>query len=92
MPVLRRPVEIASKGADEQTLLRSLRHNLEMDDFVLGDAFYGTYFLLAELQSRGIDGVFEQHGSRKRKTHFRTGRTLGQRDHLITYTKPKIHE
>ena len=78
------------KGADEQTLLRSLLHNLEMDDIVLGDAFYCTYFLLAELQSRGIDGVFEQHGGRKRKTDFRTGRKLGQRDHLITYTKPKI--
>jgi len=78
------------KGADEQTLLRSLLHNLEMDDIVLGDAFYCTYFLLAELQSRGIDGVFEQHGSRKLKTDFRTGRKLGPHDHLITYTKPKL--
>ena len=53
------------------------------------DAFYCTYFLLAELQSRGIDGVFEQYGSRKRSTDFRTGQKLGQHDHLITYTKPK---
>ena len=77
------------KGADEQTLLRSLLHNLERDDIVLGDAFHCTYFLLAELQSRGIDGVFEQYGSRKRSTDFRTGQKLGQQDHLITYTKPK---
>lgn len=77
------------KGSDEQTLLRSLLHNLEMEDIVLGDAFYCTYFLLAELQLRGIDGVFEQHGSRKRKTDFRTGQKLGPHDHLVTYTKPK---
>jgi len=78
------------KGADEQTLLRSLLHNLEMDDIVLGDAFYCTYFLLAELRSRGIDGVFEQNGSRKRTTDFRRGQKLGKHDHLITYTKPRL--
>ena len=78
------------KGADEQTLLRSLLHNLEANDIVLGDALYCTYFLLAELQSKEIDGVFEQHGSRKRRTDFRAGRKLGQHDHLITYTKPKL--
>lgn len=78
------------KGADEQTLLRSLLHNLEADDIVLGDALYCSYFLLAELQSKEIDAVFEQHGSRKRRTDFRTGQKLGQRDHLVTYTKPKL--
>ena len=77
------------KGADEQSLLRSLLHNLEMRDIVLGDAFYCTYFLLAELQRRGIDGVFEQHGARKRTTDFRTGQALGRCDHLVTLTKPK---
>jgi hypothetical protein len=78
------------KGSDEQSLLRSLLHNLETDDIVLGDAFYCTYFLLAELQAKGIDGVFEQHGTRRRKTDFRTGQKLGLHDHLVTYTKPKI--
>lgn len=77
------------KGSDEQSLLRSLLHNLDMEDIVLGDAFYCTYFLLAELQRRGIDGVFEQHGGRKRRTDFRTGHRLGSCDHLVTYTKPK---
>jgi hypothetical protein len=78
------------KGADEQSLLRRLLHNLERDDVLLGDAYYCTFFLLAELQLRGIDGVFEQHGSRKRKTDFRTGQKLGQYDHLVTYAKPKL--
>ena len=46
--------------------------------------------LLAELQLRGVDAVFEQHGGRKRKTDFRTGQKLGQYDHLVTYAKPKL--
>lgn len=56
---------------------------------ILGDAFYATYFLLTELQHRGVDAVFEQHGARQRSTDFRWGKKLGSRDHLITLTKPK---
>ncbi len=78
------------KGSSEQTLLRTLLDTLETGDLLLGDAFYATYFLLAELRLRGVDAVFEQHGSRKRSTDFRRGKSLGSRDHLITLTKPKI--
>ena len=77
------------KGSDEQSLLRSMLDTLEGDDILLGDAFYATYFLLCELVSRGVDGVFEQHGSRKRSTDFRKGEKLGARDHLIVLNKPK---
>lgn len=78
------------KGSDEQSLLRSLLGRLEIGEILLGDGFYATYFLLWELQRRGIDGLFEQQGARKRSTDFRKGRRLGERDHLIEYTKPKI--
>src|SRR5690606_32427698 len=47
-----------------------------------------TYFLLAELKHRGIDGVFEQFGARRRSTDFRRGRRLGERDHVIELQKP----
>jgi hypothetical protein len=57
---------------------------------MLGDAFYGTYFLLAELQFRKVDALFEQYGARKRSTNFSLGKKLGNRDHLITLIKPKI--
>ena len=63
---------------------------LKRDDLLLGDAFYATYFLLCELHARGIDAVFEQHGSRQRTTDFRLGRQLGVRDHLLVITKPVI--
>lgn len=78
------------KGGCEQTLLRTLLDTLEAGDMLLGDAFYGSYFLLAELQSRQVDALFEQYGARKRSTDFSQGEKLGDRDHLITLTKPKV--
>jgi hypothetical protein len=78
------------KGSDEQSLLRSMLDTLACGDVLVGDAFYATYFLLCTLRERGIDAVFEQHGSRQRKTDFRRGQRLGQRDHLIVFHKPVI--
>ena len=79
----------SGKGSGEQSLLVRLLDNFKPGDLVLGDGYYGSYFLLAELIERGVDGVFEQMGSRKRSTDFRKGSRLGPRDHLITYAKPK---
>ena len=76
------------KGGDEQTLLRSMLDTLQATDILLGDAYYASYFLLCELRARGVDGVFEQYGARRRSTDFRRGQRLGTRDHLITLNKP----
>ena len=78
------------KGASEQKLLRDMLDTFKKGDVVLGDALFGDYFLLAELMKRGVDGVFEQHGARKKSTDFRKGSKLGPKDHLISYKKPKI--
>jgi hypothetical protein len=78
------------KGNDEQTLLRGLLDRLEAGSVLVGDAFFATFFLLAELQQRGVDGVFEQYGARRRRTDFRRGHRLGERDHLIDLEKPKV--
>jgi hypothetical protein len=77
------------KGSDEQTLLRGLLDHLGCGDVLLGDAFFPTYFLLCELLRRGVDGLFEQYGARKRSTDFRAGERLGARDHLIVWAKPE---
>lgn len=77
------------KGSHEQALLRELLDSFESGDVILGDALYCTYFLITELHVRGMDGVFEQHGARRRSTDFRRGTRLGPKDHLITLTKPK---
>lgn len=77
------------KGSDEQSLLRGLLNHVSENDVIVGDAFFGTYFLLAALKHKQVNAVFEQMGARKRVTDFRTGLRLGTKDHLITLQKPK---
>jgi len=77
------------KGSSEQDLLRTLLDTFKAGDLVMGDAFYGTYFLLASLCARKIDAVFEQYGARKRVTDFRKGKRLAAKDHLVKLEKPK---
>ena len=77
------------KGSDEQSLLREMLDTLQSGDILLGDAFYATWFLLWELVRGGVDGLFEQHGARKRSTDFSKGEKIGVRDHLIVLPKPK---
>ena len=74
------------KGSDEQSLLRLILDTFDTGDLILGDAFYGTYFLLASLRERGIDAVFEQMGARKRVTDFRKGKRLGVKDPRVLHT------
>lgn len=77
------------KGSGEHGLLRELQDRFQPGDVLLGDAFYPTYFFLAEMQARQVDIVMEQSGQRRRKTDFRRGQRLGQRDHLIVLDKPR---
>jgi hypothetical protein len=77
------------KGGSEQALLRQLLTTFNKGDLVIGDALYGSYFLLSALFHLGIDVVFEQLGARKSTIDFNHGERLGINDHLITLTKPK---
>jgi hypothetical protein len=74
------------KGRDEHALLRKIQSALCPGNVVLGDALYCSYWLIATLQADGIDGLFEQHGSRI--TDCRRGRRLGARDHVVSWKKP----
>lgn len=65
------------KGSDEQTLFRGLLDRLEQGDILLGDAYFPTYFLLCELLRRGVDGLFEQYGARRRSIDFSRGERPG---------------
>jgi len=64
------------KGSGEQGLLRSIQNTFKPGDVLLGDAFYATYFFIAEMISRGVDLVMEQQGARRRSTDFRLGKRL----------------
>lgn len=77
------------KGTSEQDLLRGMLDTFNAGELVLGDAFFGTYFLLASLLEKGVDAVFEQLGGRKRTTNFSQGKRLGSDDHLVELSKPK---
>ena len=80
----------SGKGSSEQCLLRTMLDTFKTGDLVLGDAYFATYFLLASLLDKGVDAVFEQLGARKRVTDFRQGKSLGPKDHLVQWYKPKI--
>ncbi|MDZ7768065.1 MAG: IS4 family transposase [Woeseiaceae bacterium] len=77
---------IKGKGTGEYGLYRQLRGSFVADDIVLADAYFCSYFLIADLLSRGVDGLFEQHGGRR--TDFAAGKQLGVRDHVVSWSKP----
>ena len=74
------------KGTGEQGLFRGLKGAFVEGDIMLADSYYCSYFLIADLQGRGVDVLFEQHGARH--TDFRRGEQLGARDHLVQWSRP----
>ena len=77
------------KGGDEQTLLRSMQDGFTKGDLLLGDAYYPTYFFLADMRLKGVDLLMEQNGSRRKTADFKKGKSLGTNDHIFTSKKPK---
>lgn len=75
------------QGNSELALFRSLLAALSPGDMLLGDSYYCNYFLIATLQSCGVDVLLEQHSARN--TDFRRGKSLGTRDHHVHWSKPR---
>jgi Transposase DDE domain len=78
------------KGGSELALTRQLYEAFQRSDIALGDALYCNYFLICALQRLGVDVLFEQQGGRR--TDFRRGERLGQRDHLVHWPRPRRAE
>ena len=76
------------KGHSELDLFRSLMDTLCSGDVLLADALYCNYFMIASLQTAGVDVLFAQHGARL--TDFRRGKTLAKRDHIVRWQKPDV--
>jgi hypothetical protein len=76
------------KGSGELGLVRQVLGSLRPGDVMLADALYCNYFLIATLMAAGVDVLFEQNGARI--TDFRRGRSLGTRDHIVRWPKPKV--
>jgi hypothetical protein len=75
------------KQTGENALFRSLWDTLEPEDVVLGDRYYCSYFDIALLKQRGVDGVFRLH--QRRPCDFGLGRRLGQEDQIVTWIRPQ---
>jgi len=76
----------SGKGSGELGLVRGLLEGFCPGDVMLADALYCNYFLISSLIGAGVDVLFEQNGSRI--TDFRRGKSLGTRDHIVSWPKP----
>ena len=74
------------KQTGETALFRLLWDALVAGDIVLGDRCFSSFFGIAPLIQRGVDGVFRMHQCRK--IDFRRGRRVGVLDHVIFWPKP----
>jgi hypothetical protein len=75
------------KGTGESSLLRSIFDCIEQDDILLGDRYYPSFFLIADVLAKGADGIFR--GQAQRHYDFRKGQSLGKKDHIVEWIKPK---
>jgi putative transposase len=78
------------KRTGETSLLRTLVKRMKAGSIVLGDRSFASYFGIAGLLERMIDGVFRMH--QRRKIDFRRGRCLGVTDHIVIWQKPERPE
>ena len=80
----------AGKQTGENSLFRTLHQTLSEGDVVLADRYFSGWFDLALLHERGVDVVVRKH--QLRASDFRTGKRLGQDDHLVRLAKPQRPE
>jgi Transposase DDE domain len=78
------------KRTGETSLFRTLVKRMKAGSIVLGDRSFASYFGIAGLLERTIDGVFRMH--QRRKIDFRRGRCLGLTDHIVIWQKPQRPE
>jgi hypothetical protein len=75
------------KRTGENSLFRTLWGGLRAGEIVLGDRHFGSFFGIAPLVERGVDGLFRMHQCRK--YDFRRGTRLGIEDHVVWWAKPQ---
>lgn len=74
------------KETGETALFRTLMDDIASGTIVLGDRYFASYFGLAALSLRNVDGLFRMH--QKRKVDFRRGCRIAVEDHIVAWTKP----
>lgn len=76
----------AGKETGETALLRTLFDSLQPGEVVLGDRYFGGWFMLALLRQLDVQFVVRMH--QLRRFDFRRGRRLGHKDHVVAWKKP----
>jgi len=74
------------KESGETALFRQLLAALRMDDVVVADRYYCSYWIVALVRQRGAHVVFRLH--HLRHYDLERGQRLGTNDHVTTWTKP----
>ena len=74
------------KGTGESSLLRNIITCIQKNDIALGDRYFPNFFLMADLNKMGADGIFRGQG--QRHYDFRSGERLGKNDHIVFWEKP----
>ena len=74
------------KETGETALFRALMEDLEAGEIAVGDRIFASFFGIADLKRRGVDGVFRMH--QRRKVDFRRGRCVGLEDQVLSWVKP----
>lgn len=74
------------KETGEMALARNVFPKLPESSLLLGDCYFPSYFVLAMLKKRGIQGLFPIHFARQ--VDFRRGKRIGPKDHLVVWVKP----
>lgn len=74
------------KGTGESSLFRKIIDCIKKSDILLGDRYFPSFFLMANLNDIGANGIFR--GQSQRHYDFRTGERLGKNDHIVFWKKP----
>jgi len=77
----------SGKETGETALFRTLFEQLRSGDLVLADRYFGGWFMLALLQTLGLEFVTRLH--QFRSADFTQGKRLGKGDHVTTWPKPQ---
>lgn len=75
------------KETGESALLRQLLHNFQPEDIMLADRCFCSYWMLAILKMRGVDGCMRLH--QLRKVDESKVKWLGDNDYIDTWHKPQ---
>jgi putative transposase len=89
----------AGKETGEMALIRQLLSRLGVDDILLADRYYCSFFLIAALLMEGRDFVSQLHHARKgidesqhdlfQEAEYKKVQRLGKGDFLVTWERPK---